>query len=106
MGQVIGIHAYAVAADQAGAEWQEIPFGAGRFQYRLGIYANFVENKRQVIDQRDIDVPLRVFDDFCRFGPANRRRLVRASQNAPENGRASGRGSGGQYVWGSVVEGT
>src|SRR3546814_6568144 len=81
MGQVIGIHAYAVAADQAGAEWQEIPFGAGRFQYSLGIYAHFVENKSQLIDQRDIDVPLSVFDDFCRFGHAYRGRLVRARHN-------------------------
>src|SRR5690606_32904170 len=49
--QVVRIHAYAVAADQTGAERQEVPLSACRFQYSLGIDTQFIENKRQLIDE-------------------------------------------------------
>ena len=61
-----------------GPERQEVPLGAGRLQHFLGVDAEAVEDQRQLVDQRDVDVALRVLDHLGRFGDADARRLVRA----------------------------
>ncbi|MCY1559918.1 hypothetical protein D9M68_970020 [compost metagenome] len=50
VGQVIRVHADAMAADQAGAEGQEVPLGAGSFQHLVGVDAQAVEDQRQLVD--------------------------------------------------------
>jgi hypothetical protein len=78
VGQVVRIHADAVAADQAGAERQEVPLGAGRFQHLQGVDAELVEDHGQVVDQRDVEVALGVLDDLGGFGHLDAGRLVGA----------------------------
>ena len=68
VGQVVGVHADAVAAHQAGAERQEVPFGAGGFQHFLGVDAHAAEDHRQLVDQGDVEVTLGVFDHLGGFG--------------------------------------
>ena len=67
-GQVIGIHADAVAAHQAGPEGQEVPFAARRFQHLQGIDAQALENDGQFVHQGDVQVALGVLDDLGRLG--------------------------------------
>ena len=81
MGQVIGIDTDTVSTHQAGPKRQEIPFGTGGFQYFEGINAHFVEDNRQFIDQGDVEVALRIFDNLGGFGDLDTARFVRASGN-------------------------
>ena len=48
-------------ANQPWPEGQEIPFCTGCFENFFGINSNAVKYHRKLIDQRDIDVALRVF---------------------------------------------
>ena len=100
VGQVVGIHADAVAADQTGAERQEVPLGPGGFQHFMGVDAEAVEDQRQFVDQGDVDVALGVLDDLGRLGHADAGSLVgadgddRAVQRIDEVGHLRG-GAGG-----------
>jgi hypothetical protein len=78
VGQVVRVHADAVAAHQAGAERQEVPLGAGGLQHLLGVDAEAVEDQRQLVDQRDVHVALGVLDDLGGLRHADARGLVRA----------------------------
>ena len=49
--QVVRVHADAVPADQARAERQEVPLGAGGLQHLLGVDAEAVEDQRQLVDR-------------------------------------------------------
>jgi len=68
VGEVVRIHADAVATDQTRPKRQEVPFAARRFQHFMGIDAHALEDQRQLIDQCDVDVALGVFDHLGRFG--------------------------------------
>ena len=37
------------------------------FQHLLGGYAKPVENDRELVHQRDVEIALGIFDDFCRL---------------------------------------
>ena len=99
-GEVVGVHADAVAAHQAGPEGQEVPLGAGRLEHGLGVDAHAVEDERQLVDQGDVQVALGVLDDLGRLGHADALRLVRARGDdlpvelVDQLGRL-GRGAGG-----------
>src|SRR5690606_17432819 len=98
--QVVRVHADAVAADQAGAERQEVPFGAGRFQHGFGVHAQAREHAGEFVHQRDVDVALGVFDRLGGLGGADVRGQMRTgADDAPiqrinERGRLR-RGAGG-----------
>ena len=64
-----------------GPEPQEIPLGAGGLQHLLGVDAEALENDRQLVDQRDVDVALRVLDDLGGFGNLDARRHVRTGRH-------------------------
>ena len=81
IGQVIGIDADAVAADQTGLKRQEIPFGAGRRQHVAGVDVERLENQRQLVHERDVEVALGVFDHLGRFGDLDRGRAVDAGRD-------------------------
>ena len=68
VGEVVRVHADAVAAHQAGAEGQEVPLGAGGLQHVQGVDAQLVEDQCQLIHQGDIEVALGVLDDLGGFG--------------------------------------
>ena len=71
VGEVVGVDADAVAADQAGAEGQEVPFAAGGFQHFQGVDAELAEDQRQFVHQGDVEVALGVLDDLGRLGDAD-----------------------------------
>ena len=58
--QVIRIHADAVSADQSRLERQEIPFRGGCGKHILRVDAHESEYLRQLVDEGDVDVALRV----------------------------------------------
>jgi len=65
-----------MSADETGSKRQEIPLRACSNQYFFGIDADTLENHCQFIDQCNVDVALRVLDDFRRFSDLDARRLV------------------------------
>ncbi|ANH99326.1 hypothetical protein A8L59_18565 [Pseudomonas koreensis] len=71
MRQIVRINTYTMPPYQTWTERQEVPLRAGSLQYRLGIDSHLVKNDCQLINQRDIDVPLCVFNDFCCFSDLN-----------------------------------
>ena len=58
IGKIVRVNADAMATDQARSEFQEIPFGAGSFQNFCGIQPHAIENNRQLIHERDIQIAL------------------------------------------------
>ena len=81
VGQVIRIDADAMPADESRAKRQEVPLRAGGLEHFLGIDADALEDHRELVDQCDVDVALRVLDDFCGFGNLDARRPVRAGRD-------------------------
>ncbi len=79
--QVIRIYPDAMPTDQAGTKRQEIPFGSCGFEHIERVDSQLVEDQRQFVHQRDIDVALDVLDHLCRFGHAHRRGAPGASGN-------------------------
>ena len=65
---------------EAGAEWQEIPLGAGRQQHFLGVYADALKDHRELVDQRDVDIALGILDDLGRLGDLDARGRVRTKR--------------------------
>src|SRR5215831_12832358 len=74
--QVIRVDADAVAAHQAGPELEEVPLRAGRLQHVGGADVHALEDDRQLVHQRDVQIALRVLDDLGRLGDLDRRRAV------------------------------
>ncbi|MNN40793.1 hypothetical protein D3C81_1548800 [compost metagenome] len=68
-------------AYQARTKWQEVPLRPGSLQNGLGINTHFIENQCQLIDQRNIQIALRIFNNFCSFGNLDALGLVSASNN-------------------------
>ncbi len=68
VGQVVRVDADAVPAHQAGLELEEVPFRAGRLEHLRGVDADAVEDDRQLVHQRDVQVALRVLDHLARLG--------------------------------------
>mmetsp|Transcript_39155 Transcript_39155/g.91820 ORF Transcript_39155/g.91820 Transcript_39155/m.91820 type:complete len:403 (+) Transcript_39155:568-1776(+) len=68
VGEVVGVHADAVAAHQARLELQEVPLRAGRLKHLGGVDAELVEDDGQLIHQRDVQVALGVLDHLGGLG--------------------------------------
>lgn len=81
VGEVVGVHADAVAADQARTEGQEVPLAAGGLQHGLGVDAHLVEDDGQLVDEGDVDVALGVLDDLGGFGHLDAFGLVGADDD-------------------------
>lgn len=93
-GQVVGIHADAVAAHQTGTEGQEIPFGTGGFQHFEGVDAQALEDDGQLVHERDVQVALGVLDDLGGLGHLETGGAVdaRLDHGAVDLGQQVGRG--------------
>ena len=81
VGEVVRVHADAVAADEAGAERQEVPLGAGGFEDIEGIDAKAVEDQRQFVHQGNVEVALGVLDHLGGFGDLDGTGFVGAGGN-------------------------
>ena len=53
----------------------------GGGEHLVGVEAELVEDDRQFVHQRDVEVALRVLDDLGRLGHLNGCRLVRAGRD-------------------------
>ena len=71
VGEVVGVDADAVPADQAGAEGQEVPLAAGGLQDLQGVDAELAEDHRQFVHQGDVEVALGVLDHLGGLGDAD-----------------------------------
>ena len=78
IGEIIRVDADAVAADKARGEVEEIPLGPSRGKHVAGVDAELVEDRREFVHERDVEIALRVLDHLGRFGDLDRRRLVQA----------------------------
>ena len=58
-------------ADQPWLERQEVPLSPSGLQHGIRINAHLIENDCQLIDEGDVQVTLRVLDDFGGFSNAN-----------------------------------
>ena len=68
LGEVVGVNADTVAADEAGFEGEEVPFCGGSGKHFVGVDPHTVEDHSQFVDEGDVDVALGVFNHFGRFG--------------------------------------
>ena len=66
--QIVRIDADAVTTDETRGELQEVPLGAGGFEDVVRADAHAIEDQRELVHQRDVEIALRVLDDLCRFG--------------------------------------
>ena len=102
VGEVIRVHANAVAADQTGTKGQEVPLAAGGLQHGFGVNVHLVEDERQLVDEGDVEVALGVLYDFGGFGYFDTRGLVGAGgddllvERVHQVGNL-GRGAGGDF---------
>src|SRR6185369_10492342 len=76
--EVVGVHADAVPAHEAGPELEEVPLRAGGLQHLAGVDADLVEDDGQLVHERDVQVALRVLDDLAGLGRLDARAAVDA----------------------------
>lgn len=100
VGEIVGINADAVSANETRAEGEEVPLGPGCPQHLQGVDAQTVEDQGQFVDEGDVDVALGVFDDLGRLGHAHRTGLEGAGGDdqpveAVDKVRHLGGGAGG-----------
>ena len=80
-GQVVGIDADAVAADQARGERQEVPLGLRRGEHVAGAQPQAIEDQGELVHQGDVEVALGVLDDLGGFGDLDRGRAVQPGRH-------------------------
>jgi len=66
--EVIGVNGDAMTTDQSWRETDEVPLGRGSIDNRFGVESHLVEDDREFVEERDVQVPLHVLDDFCGLG--------------------------------------
>lgn len=68
IGEVVGIDADAVAADEARPEAEGVPLGVHTVDHLGGVDAHAVEDHGELVHEGDVDVTLGVLDDLDRLG--------------------------------------
>lgn len=104
MREVIRVHANAVAADHAGAKRQKVPFAACGFEHVERVNAQALENHREFVHQRNVQVALGVFNHLGGFGHFEAGRLVRAGGDDAEVKRIHGVGHLGRAAAGDFLD--
>src|SRR5699024_12011202 len=66
--EIVWVNTDAVATDESWCEFKKIPFCRGGLQDRFRMDAHFMTDHGEFICKSDIDIPLCIFNDFCRFG--------------------------------------
>ena len=88
--QVVGVDRDAVPADEAGAVVVEVPLRPGGFEDRPGVKPHLPEDDRELVHERDVDVPLDVLDHLRRLGGPDVPGDVDVGHEAVEGGEALG----------------
>ena len=70
-----------MTADEARLKRQEIPFCPRGRQHVAGIDIERLEDQRQFVHERDIEIALGIFDDLGRLGDLDRGRAVNAGRH-------------------------
>jgi len=104
VGEVVWIDSNTVPAHEAGSERQKVPLGACRFEHFLRVYAQAVEEQRELVDEGDVDVALGVFDDFGCLCHADAAGLVRAGGDDLRIQRIDGVGHFGGGATGDFLD--
>jgi hypothetical protein len=65
-------------AHESRSKRQEVPLGAGSLEHLDGIDADLVEDERQLVHERDVEVALGVLDDLRGLGDLDAARAVDA----------------------------
>src|SRR5437764_473570 len=76
--EVVRIHTDAVATDQAGIEFEKIPFRTRRVEHVTRADAEEVADLRDLVHERNVEVSLRVLDGLRRLRNLDRRRKMNA----------------------------
>lgn len=76
LGEIVGIHTYAMATNKTGTEGEEVPLGASSFKYVEGVDAHLVENLGELVNESDVDVALGVLNDLGGLSDLNGRSEV------------------------------
>jgi hypothetical protein len=66
---------------QAGPKRQEVPLRAGRLEDLRRIDADPMEDQRQLVDEGDVDIALRVLDHLGRLGDLDAGDLVHSGRD-------------------------
>ena len=67
-GEVVRVHADAVAAHQSGTEAQSVPLGVHAGKHLVGVDVHAVANHGDLVHKGDVDIPLAVLDHLDRLG--------------------------------------
>ena len=81
VGQVVGVHADAVPAHEAGAEGKEVPLRARRLQDLARVDPHSVEDLRELVHEGDVHVALGVLDHLRGLRHADRGGAVDARRD-------------------------
>ena len=73
VGEVIRVDADAMPADQSRPKRQEVPFRSRGIQHFGRVDADLMEDQRELVHQRDVEIALRVLDHLGCFGDLDRR---------------------------------
>src|SRR5918992_3364629 len=81
MGQVVGIHPDTMPSHKPRLKAQKVPLGGGGSQHLVGIDTHLVEDKRQLIHERNIEISLGILNDLSCLGDLDSRRPVHTGLN-------------------------
>ena len=70
VGEVVGVYADAVAADESGSEAEGVPFGVHAVDDFVGVDVHAVKDHGEFVHEGDVDIALAVLDDFDCLGGA------------------------------------
>ena len=80
MCQVIRVDADAMPTDEPGVKAHEVPLRRCCPEHFRGVDAHPIEDDRQLVHQRNVQITLRVLDHLGGLGNADARRAVHAGQ--------------------------
>ena len=78
VGKVVWVDADAMATDEPGSERQKVPLGSRSLEHLGRIDTDLVKQKRELVHQRNVEIALRVLDDFRGLGYADAARPIHA----------------------------
>src|SRR5690606_14332820 len=76
--QIVWVNANAMTSDKSRAERQEVPFSSSCSENSLCVDTHLVEDDGKFIDERDIQIALRILDDLRSLSNTDAFSLVRS----------------------------
>src|SRR5690348_10860829 len=76
MREVVRVNTDTVTSDKSGFEWKEIPFRSRGLEHFVCINTHAFEDQCKLVDEGDVNITLRVFNDLSSFRDFYRRCFV------------------------------